>query len=76
MAYNANWLQHHHSDPAPVLLVRRKVLVETTPNERGSPIEQIVVKLAIASAEFLLLEKQGIIQEGECVEDIKVELQP
>jgi hypothetical protein len=53
--------QQDHTDAAPLALVRQVALVDASLDGRRAPIVEIVVQLAVASAELQLLEEEGVV---------------
>jgi hypothetical protein len=37
----------------------------------GTVVEEVVVQLAVSGAEFLVGEEEGVVEEGEGVEDVE-----
>ena len=63
--------QHHHTDPATVLLVRLIRFVNATSDRRCAPVEEVVMQLAVAAAELVMVEEERIVLQREGVEDVE-----
>lgn len=70
----ARYLQHHQSNTAHVLCTRLVPSVDATHDGRGTVVVHVVVKRAVSCAEALLLEEEGVVEEGECVEHVEASL--
>lgn len=66
-------LQHDRSNAAQAILVQLVQLVHTACNGVHPVVEQVIMQLAIAGTELLLLEEQTIVHERQSVEDVKLE---
>ena len=66
--------EHDHSYTTTPLLVHIVLGIDSASNRKCSVIEKIVVQLTISRSKLLPFEEQGIIQEGQRIEDIKIEL--
>ena len=67
-------LRHHQADAAEVLLVQLVALVDAAGDGVHAVVEEVVVQLAVAAAKLLLLEEEGVVHEGEGVEDVEAGL--
>lgn len=67
-------LQHHYPNATHLLLIGIVILVHA-PSDRGSPVvKQIIMQLAISSAEFEMFQEQRVILQSQGVEDVEIEL--
>ena len=67
-------LQHDQTNTAAVLLIQLHLMGNATADCPRAVVEEVVVQLAITSAELLLFKEECIVHECESVEDIKVGL--
>lgn len=67
-------LQHDQPHPTSPLLIDMVPLVDPALDVLCPPVEEVVVQLSVAGAEFLLLEEERVVKERKRVEDIEVEL--
>jgi hypothetical protein len=64
-------LQHDNPNPIHLGLVNLVVLIHTAAQLRRPPVEQVKVELAVTGLEFLVLEEERIVQQGQGVEDVE-----
>ena len=68
-------LQKHNPDTASLGLIRHILRIHTSIDRCRSPIVQVMMQLAVSSSEFKLLEKQWVVVQSQCIEDIEFSLQ-
>lgn len=66
--------KHNNPDPPALTLINIIPSIDAAGDGRGAVIVEVVVQLAVADAEALGLEKKRVVEEGEGVEDVEVEL--
>jgi hypothetical protein len=65
--------QDHANAASPFLTrIRHVILGDPTADRLRAVVEQIVMQLAVSRPEFQSLKEQGIVVEGQRVEDVKV----
>lgn len=64
-------LQHDHTNASHLLLVRQVALIDSTGNRCCTVVVDIIVKLAITSAELELFEEEGVVVDSESVENVE-----
>lgn len=67
-------LQHHNPNPTPRLVINIILCIDTTRNRIRIIVIQIIMQLSISGTEFLVLQEQGIVKQGEGIEDIELVL--
>jgi hypothetical protein len=66
--------QENNSNTTSSPLVRQVLLIHPTLNRGSAIVVQVVMKLAVSSAELELLQEEWVIVKCECIEDVKVSL--
>ena len=66
--------KHDHADSTTLPLIRTILGVYTARYHRGAVVEEVIVQLPVAAAELERLEEEGVVEEGQGVEDIEFEL--
>lgn len=64
-------LQHNNTNAAHLLLVGLVLVVDSTRDRRCAVVVQIEVELAIAGTELELFKEQGVVVQGEGIEDVE-----
>jgi len=64
-------LEHNNAHTVHLRLINLVVLINSTPELRRPPVEQVKVQLAITRLEFLVLEEQRVVKQRQCVEDME-----
>ena len=67
-------LQHDEANAAHVFRARLVPAVDAARDGRGAVVVQVIVQRAVAGAEALLVEEEGVVEECECVEDVEAGL--
>ena len=67
-------LKHHHPNTPPCRFICVVLRVDTSGNGRGPVVVEVKVQLAVTGAEFEGFEEDGVVEEGEGVEDVEVGL--
>lgn len=68
------YLQHNNTHTTTLSSVDLILGINTRRYVCGTVVEEIVVQLTISRAEFLIDEKEGVIEECEGVEDVEFSL--
>ena len=64
-------LKHNNTNTAHLRRIRQVLLIDSSLDRRRTVVIDVVVKLAITSTEFELLEEERVVVKGECVEDVE-----
>lgn len=64
-------LQQHHPNATSHRLVGHVLAVDAALDRRRPPVVQVVMQLAVAGAELLTVEEQGVVVECQGVEDVE-----
>lgn len=64
-------LQHNNTNAAHLLLVGLVLVVDSTRDRCCAVVVQIEVELAIAGTELELFKEQGVVVQGEGIEDVE-----
>ena len=64
-------LEHHDTNTPHLRRIGQVLLIDSSLDRRRTVVIDVVVKLAITSTEFELLEEERVVVKGECVEDIE-----
>lgn len=54
------------------VLVQVVIRIDTSAHWTSLVVEEVVVRHAIAGAEFLLLEEEGVVHERQGIEDVEL----
>lgn len=66
------WCLHeNHTNAAAFALVGQVSLVDSAANGRRPPIVEVVVQLPVSSAKLQLLKEEGVVLQGQGVEDVE-----
>ena len=63
--------KQHHSDTTSHFLIRHILLVHSSTYWWRPPVVQVVVQLAVTGTKLQLLQKEGVVLQGEGVEDVE-----
>lgn len=68
-------LQHDHANASHLFLIRQVALIDSAGDRCRTVVVDVVVKLAVTSAELELLEEERVVVESESVENIEFGLE-
>jgi hypothetical protein len=64
-------LQHDNPNPIHLGLVNLVILIHAPAQLRRPPVEQIKVQFPVTGLEFLVLEEERVVEQGQGVEDVE-----
>lgn len=64
-------LKHNDTNTSHLRGIGQVLLIDSSLDRGRAVVIDVVVKLAITSTEFKLLEEERVVVKGECVEDIE-----
>lgn len=67
-------LKHDHPNTTTILLINFILIIDTAPDKRRPPVEQVEMQGPITRTELLLFKEERIVQERKGVENMKVKL--
>lgn len=67
-------LQHNNPNPIHLRLINLIILIHTATQLRRPPVKQVKVQLSITGLELVVFEEQGVVEEGQGVEDVEAVL--
>lgn len=69
------WCSHeYHTNSTALALVRQVSLVDAAADGWRPPIVEIVMQLPVSSPKFQLLQEEGVVLQGQGVEDVELGL--
>ena len=68
-------LEHDQTNSAHVLLAALVSGIDTARNRRSTVVVHVVVQRTIARTKALFFEEEGVIEQGERVEDVELGLE-
>lgn len=64
-------LQHNNTHTTTLCDIDLILGIDARRQVRGTVVEEVVVQLTVSRAEFLVDEEEGVIEEGEGIEDVE-----
>lgn len=64
-------LQHNNTNSTHLVLIGQVLPIDTSRDRRRTVVVNIVVELTVTGAELELFKEEGVVVEGEGVEDVE-----